>query len=221
MEHQIIVTNDGSKTIYLPELKETYHSSNGALQEACHVFIKNGLENCTEEEINIFEVGFGTGLNAILAYKFAIENKKKVIYHGIEAFPVSELIAAEMDYFSCIDEEYKSVFEWMHKVEWNIEHAFDSYFSFQKINGKLEEYSLKEAFYNVVFYDAFGPGAQAEMWEVQLLKKMYDGLNENNFLVTYCAKGQVKRDLKSLGFEIEPLQGPPGKREMTRAWKRK
>ncbi len=220
MQHQIIETQDGSKTIYLPHLDETYHSSNGAIQEAVHVFIKMGLHAAKGKEIHVFEMGFGTGLNAVLAYQFAMEHQVKVIYHGIEAFPVSLEIALKMEYFKGISDSIIPVFEWMHSQEWNVELAYNELFSFQKIEAKMEEYVLEREAYDVVFYDAFGPRAQAEMWDVSILKKMYDALKVDAFLVTYCAKGQVKRDLKGLGFAIEPLPGPPGKREMTRAWKR-
>lgn len=220
MEHEIIVTEDGSKTIYLPHMDETYHSSHGAIQEALHVFIQHGLEAIEQSEIAIFEMGFGTGLNALLAYRFAKQNNKRVIYHGIEAFPVQQDVALLMDYVGQLEPELQEPFEWMHRVEWDQELVLDENFTFKKIHAKIEDYTVEVERYDVIFYDAFGPRAQSDMWAPDILKKMYDGTRNERFLVTYCAKGQVKRDLKSLGYQIEPLPGPPGKREMTRAWKR-
>ncbi len=220
MELEIIVTEDGSKTIFLPHLNETYHSSHGAIQEANHVFILNGLMNVEESQMTIFEMGFGTGLNALLAYRFAKNNNKHVVYHGIEAFPVSISVAQEMDYIKSLEPELQDVYDWMHTAEWDKELIFDEYFSFKKIHGKIEEHVIPVNVYDVIFYDAFGPRAQVDMWHNDILAKMYAGTKLGKFLVTYCAKGQVKRDLKALGYEIEPLPGPPGKREMTRAWKR-
>ena len=219
MQQEIITTEDGSKTIYLPHLDETYHSSHGAIQEAMHVFIAHGLAAIEKETIHIFEMGFGTGLNALLAYRFAKENGKKIVYHGIEAFPVSLEIAKEMNYLSMLDDQYAEIFTWMHEQPWNNESIFDENFTFLKIEGKIEEYEVPKDIYNVIFYDAFGPRAQADTWSPEILETMYEGTKAGDILATYCAKGQVKRDLKSLGYEIEPLPGPPGKREMTRAWK--
>lgn len=219
MEQKIIMTSDGSKTIYLPHLDETYHSSHGAVQEAIHVFMRYGIQSIEQEEISIFEMGFGTGLNAFLSY---IESEKSGInihYSGIEAYPVAPDIAMQMDYCSLIGEEHQSKFEQLHKMDWDIVHQLSGLFSFEKIHAKIEDYFPEKEQVDVVFYDAFGPRAQEDMWRPEILQKMYDLLKPNGFLVTYCAKGQVKRDLKSIGFEIEALPGPPGKREMTRAWK--
>lgn len=220
MEQKIITTNDGSKTIYLPHLDETYHSSHGAVQEAVHVFIKHGIQSVEQREISIFEMGFGTGLNALLS---AVESEKsgiKIHYCGIEAYPVALDVAMQMEYCSLIGKEYQSKFEQLHKTNWDVTNQLSDFFSFEKIHTKIEDYQPKKEQFDVVFYDAFGPRAQEDMWKTEILQKMYDLLKPNGFLVTYCAKGQVKRDLKSIGFEIEPLPGPPGKREMTRAWKR-
>lgn len=221
MEQKIIVTADGSKTIYLPHLDETYHSSHGAVQEAIHVFIKHGINDVNKDSISIFEMGFGTGLNALLSFVEAEKSQRNIHYTGIEAFPVAMEIASQMDYCSLIGEEHQSKFEQLHQTDWNSIHQLSDQFSFRKIEQKIENFDPEIAKFDVVFYDAFGPRAQEDMWQVSILQKMYDLLKTDGFLVTYCAKGQVKRDLKSIGFEIEPLPGPPGKREMTRAWKRK
>ena len=220
MEQKIITTNDGSKTIYLPHLDETYHSSHGAVQEAIHVFVRYGIQSVEQKEISIFEMGFGTGLNALLSY---VESEKagiNISYSGIEAYPVALDIAMQMDYCLLIGEDHQSKFEQLHKADWDTVHQLSDLFSFEKIHAKIEDYFPEKEQVDVVFYDAFGPRAQEDMWKPEILQKMHDLLKPNGFLVTYCAKGQVKRDLKSIGFEIEPLPGPPGKREMTRAWKR-
>jgi tRNA U34 5-methylaminomethyl-2-thiouridine-forming methyltransferase MnmC len=220
MEQHIITTSDGSKTIYLPHLDETYHSSHGAVQEAQHVFIKYGLQAVEQNEYAVFEMGFGTGLNALLTFIEAETTGKIIHYAGIEAYPVDVDIAMQMDYYTLVGNEHQPKFEELHTVEWNKNHRLAPNFSFEKIHAKIEEHVPKNEQFDVVFYDAFGPRAQEDMWTPAILQKMYDLLKPDGFLVTYCAKGQVKRDLKALGFEIEPLPGPPGKREMTRAWKR-
>lgn len=219
MEQKIITTNDGSKTIYLPHLDETYHSSHGAVQEAIHVFIKHGIQAVEQQEISIFEMGFGTGLNALLSYTEAEKTKKNIHYSGIEAYPVDFDLAMQMDYCPLVGKEHQMKFEQLHRANWNVVEQLSDFFSFEKIHAKIEDYIPKKAQFDVVFYDAFGPRVQEDMWKPEILQKMYDLLKPKGFLVTYCAKGQVKRDLKALGFEVEALQGPPGKREMTRAWK--
>lgn len=221
MEQKIITTGDGSKTIYLPHLDETYHSSHGAVQEAIHVFIKHGIQLLEQDEIRVFEMGFGTGLNALLSYIESEKSNKKIHYSGIEAYPVNFDIAIQMDYCSLVGREHQSKFEQLHKVDWDCENQLSGQFSFEKIHAKIEDYVPSKEQFDIVFYDAFGPRAQSAMWEPFILRKMHDLLKPNGFLVTYCAKGQVKRDLRSIGFEVESLPGPPGKREMTRAWKKR
>lgn len=220
MEQQIITTSDGSKTIYLPHLDETYHSSHGAVQEANHVFIKNGLDAFLNKDLTVFEMGFGTGLNALLTYIQTEKSDCSIHYSGIEAFPVPSEVAMQMDYCQLIGAEHVHKFEQLHQASWGAKIQLSNRFSFEKIHHKIEDYTPAIEQFDIVFYDAFGPRAQEDMWSPLILQKMYDMLKVGGFLVTYCAKGQVKRDLKALGFEIEALPGPPGKREMTRAWKR-
>ena len=221
MKREIVLTEDGSKTIRIIDLDENYHSSHGALQEANHVFIHYGLmEFKNLDQIRIFEMGFGTGLNSFLTALKAEELNLKVEYHGIEAYPVSEAELLELEYTNLVEEQHRSVYEKIHSVNWNELAVINDHFELKKINEKLEEVELEKDFFDIIYYDAFGPRAQEEMWSVELFDKMYKCLKKNGFLVTYCAKGQVKRNMKSVGFEIERLPGPPGKREMTRAWKR-
>lgn len=221
MKREVITTADGSKTIRIIELDENYHSSHGALQEAQHVFIQNGLYSLsTQKEISIFEMGFGTGLNAFLTAIKAKELKNSITYYGIEAFPVNLEEIIELDYKNLMGNDNADLYLSIHESEWNELISINSNFKIKKIEGELQTTEIPINFFDIVYYDAFGPRAQDEMWTVDLFQKMYDSLKPGGFLVTYCAKGQVKRDLKSVGFTIEVLPGPPGKREMTKAWKR-
>lgn len=232
MKREVIQTSDGSSTIYIPEMDENYHSTHGAIQEAEHVFIQHGLRkmeegdargheleegNEQEASISIFEMGLGTGLNAFLT---KIRSKAPIEYTGIEAFPISDEELNALNYVDQIGEEFKNDFDSIQNAAWDETVKIDSKFSIHKIHAKIENYQLEQESFDLIYFDAFGPRAQAEMWEIQILQKMYEGLKIGGALVTYCARGQFKRDLKSLGFELEALPGPPGKREMTRAWKR-
>lgn len=220
MKREVIETADGSKTIFIVEMDENYHSGHGALQEAMHVFILNGLQELKDlKEISVFELGFGSGLNALLTMVHADKNHQKIHYTGIEAFPVEMDLIEQIGYENLIDPCYKTPFFEMHSSTWNELHPITINFFFSKIQDKIQNYSVKESSMDIVYFDAFGPKAQEEMWHIDILDKMYKMLKPNGIFVTYCAKGQVKRDLKSLGFTVEALAGPPGKREMTRARK--
>lgn len=219
MKRELIQTSDGSMTIFLPEMNENYHSGHGAYNEAMHVFIRNGLEFLNHEPINVFEMGFGTGLNALLSFEFSLEKDIKINYSGIEAFPVENELIEKINYNEFVQADGVEAFKKMHAISWNHTHEFSPLFSFKKIHAKIEDYVPEKENFDVVFYDAFGPRAQKEMWDISILTKMYEMLKPDGILVTYCANGQFKRDLKQLGFRIEALPGPPGKREMTRAIK--
>jgi tRNA U34 5-methylaminomethyl-2-thiouridine-forming methyltransferase MnmC len=221
MKREIVETEDGSKTIRLIDLDENYHSSHGALQEALHVFIKNGLLEFKEKsQISIFEMGFGTGLNAFLSAIKSSELKLKVEYSGVEAFPVSESEIKALGYDHLMGDSNVELYEKIHVSSWEEMNEISTFFSLKKIKNELQSLELEKESFDIIYYDAFGPRAQDEMWSVDLFQKMYDSLKVGGFLVTYCAKGQVKRNMKAVGFTIEPLPGPPGKREMTRAWKK-
>lgn len=215
MKRKVTVTNDGSSTIYIPELDEHYHSSHGAIQEARHVFLKHGIETLNATHIDVFEMGLGTGLNALLTFEFAEATGVSVNYIGIEAYPVAPEMVNELNYVDEINPEYKGVFEKMHDVEWGKRHALSDRFSLTKIHEKIEEFAPEPETADIVYFDAFGPRAQGDMWDLSVLSKMKLLLKPGGLLVTYCAKGQFKRDLKSLGFAVKALPGPPGKREMT------
>ena len=221
MKREVIETGDGSKTIRIIDLDENYHSTHGALQEAEHVFIKNGLlEFINKSQISIFEMGFGTGLNAFLSAIKANDIKLKIEYTGIEAFPVSIDELNQLGYHEIAGESNSDLYKKLHETLWGEMNEISEWFSLRKINDQLQLIRFDNESFDIVYYDAFGPRAQEEMWSIELFQKMYDSIKEGGFLVTYCAKGQVKRNMKAVGFEVEPLPGPPGKREMTRAWKR-
>jgi len=216
---EIRQTNDGSKTIYLSSIDETYHSSHGAVQEAKHVFLEHGLsyvDSINDEEINVFEMGFGTGLNALLTATWSMKKQRKVNYTGIELYPVPEIIWQQMDYAERSEDE--QLYIQLMKASWEKDQNIHPYFQLRKINENVKEVKL-DTKVDLIFYDAFGPRAQAEMWELPILTKMHELLKTGGVFVTYCAQGQMKRNLTSLGFTVESLPGPPGKREMTRAIK--
>jgi tRNA U34 5-methylaminomethyl-2-thiouridine-forming methyltransferase MnmC len=212
-------TNDGSYTIYIPDLDENYHSIHGAMQESNHVFLKEGLNQIDLNGIDVFEVGFGTGLNAVLTYHESEKRNLKVHYVSIEAFPLdTNLVQQYVLHLS--DKEFKDSILKLQSVEWECEVQLSNRFSLKKINTKLESMNLLADSFDIIYYDAFGPRVQPEMWTFDLFYKMFQMLRNGGVLATYCAKGQVKRDLRQAGFEVETCEGPPGKREMIRAWKR-
>ena len=221
MDIKIITTNDGSHSIYLPELDEHYHSIHGSIQESEHVFIKNGLNSFNQESCNvnstikIFEVGFGTGLNALLTFLWAQENNISIEYFSIEAFPVAMDIIEKLNYPQLINKKEALLF--FNKIHQNTcvnLTCLDDNFSLKKINEDIFTFSFRENYFDIVYFDAFGPRAQPEMWEFDILKKVTNSLMQNGRFVTYCAQGKLKRSLRSLNLEVITLEGPPGKREM-------
>ncbi|GHB29760.1 tRNA (5-methylaminomethyl-2-thiouridine)(34)-methyltransferase MnmD [Mongoliitalea lutea] len=223
-EVKIITTEDGSHSLYVPEINETYHSFHGAYRESVHVFMLYGLEawymrNPNKFPIRIFEVGFGTGLNAWLSLVWAEQYKVPVLYHTIEPFPLQEEVYKQLNYTEVDDSiyHYAPFFQVLHEAPWNKGDIVTEYFNMKKDEVTLEDATLYPS--DVIFYDAFAPNKQPELWTKEMLAKAVDTLNPGGVLVTYCAKGQLKRDLKELGLQVETLPGPPGKKEMTRAWK--
>ena len=219
---KIKITNDGSSTLFLPHLNEHYHSIHGAIQESVHVFIKNGIQKIPSNisQVNILEIGFGTGLNALLTLDYSNKNNLKVNYHTIEPYPIQdEKIWSSLNYCKLLNNKLNDHFKILHKSSWNHEKLITSLFSFYKYNSTVESSFLKMDFYDVIYFDAFSPRSQPELWDESVLEKMYLVLKKNGFLVTYCSKGIVKRKLKKIGFVIDSLPGPPGKREMTFAKK--
>ena len=215
---RIIETSDGSHSIYLPFLKETYHSSHGAITESKHVFISAGLDYYLEkhnpDEIRIFEVGFGTGLNALLSLKWAEEKKVKITYHSIEQFPLGKEMFTTLNYGRLLGDE-KSFLK-LHEAVWDEEIQISEYFILKKIRSEWTGYKIPEAFYNVIYYDAFAPSKQPEMWSPELIIKCFNALPDGGILTTYCAQGQFKRNMTAAGFVLDVLPGPMGKKEMVR-----
>lgn len=220
----IQLTEDGSHTIAVPELNTTYHSKHGAIQESMHVFIKHGLHfllkslTAKTETINVFEVGFGTGLNVWLSLNEAIEHDKKIFYQTIEPYPLSIDEAEKLNYPLTINKDLQKYFFQLHTCEWNKEILIHPLFLFEKLNVSLQNFTTSKKFH-LIYFDAFDANAQPEMWTENIFRKMFDILYSNGILVTYCSKGIVRRAMQVAGFNVEKLIGPPGKREIVRAVK--
>lgn len=219
MNRELRQTNDGSSTLFVPELDEHYHSIHGALQESLHVFIEAGLKSREARSISILEIGFGTGLNAWLTAMEALKSDLHLEYMAIEKYPLTGKEIAGLNYAR--EEGYTThlaLFNKIHAAEWESLQTINSNFSLHKIQGDLHDFNANKAF-DLVYFDAFAPSAQPDLWTEAIFEKMFTALKAGGSLVTYCAKGQVKRNMKAVGFTIEALPGPPGKREMTRAVK--
>ncbi len=241
MHPTLITTADGSHSLYVKDLDEHYHSVHGAIQEAQHVFIKTGIQHLVSQNykaINILEVGFGTGLNTLLSYLETEKLNVTLNYTSLEAFPLSAEIISQLNYAKLISatnreippfdsaqgdkkngkNEIKSIFQQLHSCDWEKEVELSKNFNLLKIKNTLQEIKFTSTF-DLIFFDAFGPRVQPEMWTEGLFAKIFEATNKNGCLVTYCAKGEVKRTLKKAGFIVETLPGPPRKREMVRATK--
>ena len=220
MKHEIIITQDGSSSIYIPELDETYHSKFGAIQEAKHVFIKNGLDLFEDSsEISILEIGFGTGLNAFITFLESKKLHQTIDYVGVEAFPVTTEEVLSMNYVSELNaESERTIFEEMHQCNWEEQIGISVDFLFTKRKQFFADIDDLEKF-DLIYFDAFGYNVQPELWSTEIFQRMYNALKTNGILVTYAARGVVKRSMKEVGFTVEKLAGPPGKREMFRARK--
>ena len=219
MKRETIITSDGSSTIHLPEWNEQYHSKHGAIQEAIHVFIKSGLSLFSNQKINILEIGFGTGLNSFITFLEAPKMNLEVDYVGVEAYPV---IPEEISRLNYVDElnanEYLNFFNEMHLQDWESENIISLIFSLTKRKQFFNEIKDVKAF-DLIYFDAFGARVQPELWTEEIFKKMFVALKDGGVLVTYSAKGSVRRAMQTVGFLVEKLPGPPGKREMLRAKK--
>lgn len=219
---QIITTQDGSHSLESDQFGEAYHSKYGAIQESNHVFIDAGLKAILEskpKKICLFEMGFGTGLNALLTFLHCHSLPISIEYWGIELYPVDNW--KELNYPQQMENTQKATnaFKQIHQAEWNQKTMLSPNFQLHKIQGKLEETPLPDDYFDLIYFDAFAPNAQPELWTETIFAKLYQAMQNNGILTTYCAKGVVKRALKSVGFTVEGIPGPPGKREMTRCTK--
>jgi len=220
MRKEIIQTADGSKTIYIPELNECYHSKNGALAESMHIFINAGYRYAAEskEALNILEIGFGTGLNALLTLIETLRDKRFVNYHGVEPYRLAKHELDELNYPELTGVPgVTAYFEELHKT--SSARPIIPNFTLSVSAAKIEDIPLKNSFYDLVYFDAFAPDVQPELWRPELFDKIAASVKKGGALVTYSCKGDVKRALKVAGFSIEKLPGPPGKREFLRAIK--
>lgn len=225
MKREIMITDDGSKTIHMPDLNEQYHSKHGALQEALHVFINTGLEhfievslsrkrNFQQNPLKILEYGFGTGLNAMVTALH--DSKTPVEYTAVEAYPINEEEVLVMDYGKLLGHE--TMYKHIHQCDWEKTHKINNHFLLIKQQKTFEQIVDQDS-YDLIYFDAFGPSTQPELWTVGIFKAAYNALKSNGVLTTYCAAGQVRRNMQAVGFKVERLPGPPGKREMLRATK--
>lgn len=220
MDPQLILTADQSHTLFHPELNETYHSKGGAIGESQYVYIASGLEYVapTRDQINIFEFGFGTGLNALLTWMYAKKHQKGIYYDTVEKFPLGKEVYEQLNYGEQLNETTK--YTLLHSSPWSEEIILDPLFHFQKQALDIFDFAFPSSFYDLVYFDAFAPSKQAEVWAPSLLQKIHAALKPNGILTTYCSQGQFKRDLKEAGFILEMLPGPFTKKEITRAIKR-
>ncbi len=220
MQTKVIETADGSKTLYVPGLKEHYHSVNGAVQESRHVFIGAGLAYLKKKEVRVFEMGFGTGLNALLSLEYAEQNGKKIDYETVEKYPVEPEILADLDYpsFLSLNADFRAYYEKIMESEWGRRIDISPGFRLAKFEQSIDSFQFSSC-YDVVYYDAFAPAVQPELWTPERFEAIAEVINPGGIFVTYCAKGEVRRNLAKCGLETERLPGPPGKREMLRAQK--
>lgn len=216
---QLKITEDGSHTLYLPAIDECYHSTHGAVQESKHIFVENGLMSVDKETINILEIGFGTGLNAFLTLIEAEKHTKKIKYTAIELYPVDINKVLSLNYPALVEGNKKRFeFEKLHQTTWGQWVELSPNFSIKKIKKDLLRF-ISEDTYDVVYFDAFSPDKQPEMWTERVFQNLYQHVEQNGVLVTYSCKGIVKRALKVAGFTVEKLPGPVGKREILKAIK--
>jgi tRNA U34 5-methylaminomethyl-2-thiouridine-forming methyltransferase MnmC len=223
LKREIKTTNDGSKTLFINELNENYHSHHGALQEAEHVFIKNGLNLINDCEINILELGFGTGLNVLVTINEYLKTDKNHVinYFSLEKYPINESEVKDLAYFEHFDNpEFKNIYQKIHLADWEKSVEIISGFNLKKI--ECDFFDLKDIDLpkiNLVYFDCFGARVQPDLWEKPLFELVSDKMAINGLLTTYSSKGSVRRILQELNFQVEKKQGPPGKREMINAIK--
>ena len=220
MERKIIQTSDGSSSVYLPEWDENYHSKHGAIQEAYHVFIKSGLDLFKDRsKLHILEMGFGTGLNCIITYLEAKKRNLTIDYLGLEGYPLETKMIFELNHLEQLKAIQESdAYNTILTSDWNESVAVGPNFNLAKREIMFEDFQ-DDDFADLIYFDAFGARVQPELWTETIFKKMYDALKDKGIIVTYAAKGSVRRAMQAVGFKVERLPGPPGKREMLRGTK--
>lgn len=224
-KRELKITKDGSHTLFVPEINECYHSTHGAVQESKHVFIQEGFALCAKDAINILEIGFGTGLNAFLTALPPHEEEilaQKINYFAIELYPISLEQVLKLNYPEILNNQ-QVLFRKIHSSEWNKPVKISENFTLHKIQADFTKINFLQIFphtqFDVIYFDAFSPEKQPEMWSEEMFKKLYLCASENAVMTTYCSKGTVRRAMESVGFSVEKLPGPPGKREILRARK--
>jgi tRNA U34 5-methylaminomethyl-2-thiouridine-forming methyltransferase MnmC len=220
METEIRLTEDGSHTLHVPGIDECYHSTHGAIQESIHIFINEGLKtflSASDQSINVLEIGFGTGLNAFLTLMEAGRLKRRVHYTTLELSPLAVDHALLLNYPEMLGGD-RYLFEEIHQTPWDEVTEITPYFTVQKVNADFTGYKLP-GWYDVIYFDAFSPEKQPEMWSEERFADIYEHSAGGAVLTTYCAKGAVRRAMQSAGFIVERLPGPPGKREILRGRK--
>lgn len=220
LKKELLQTDDGSLTIHLPEWNESYHSKHGAIQEAYHVFIKNGLDFFAErKEVSILEIGFGTGLNTFITLLESQKRSQNINYVGIEAFPVTADTYTQLNFDVLLNaEHHKKDFIKLHESEWEKENHISPTFTLTKHQMKFEDIIFENKF-DLIYFDAFGYRVQPELWSLTIFQRMYKALKKKGILTTYACRGLVTKNLKESGFKVQKTQGPIGKREMTIAHK--
>lgn len=213
MKRKIITTADGSHTLFVPELNEHFHSVHGAIQESVHVYINKGLRACNQNPLVLFEIGFGTGLNALLS--LIHRENRAIIYYSIDRFPLNEAEFSSLNFANQISPRWENSFSNMHLAPWNQLVEIEPGFKLCKIEADLVSFQpLEYPLFDLIYYDAFGPDKQPEMWEETILQKLAAHTKPGGIVVTYCAKGEVRRRFSRAGFAMQRLPGPPGKNEM-------
>lgn len=218
IKRELQQTADGSHTLFIPEMDEHYHSVNGAVQESRHVFIEAGMHRFGKKDATIWEIGFGTGLNAFLTLLDAEENGRSVNYYSIELYPLGIEVVQSLNYGDVICPERKGLFRALHEAAWNQSVKISDCFTLHKIQGDSNTCDMPEGI-DLVYFDAFAPDKQPEMWNQEIFDKLYAHMSVGGILTTYCAKGVVRRMMQKAGYSVERIPGPPGKREMLRAMK--
>ncbi|MGB0895490.1 MAG: tRNA (5-methylaminomethyl-2-thiouridine)(34)-methyltransferase MnmD [Parashewanella sp.] len=219
------LTKDGSHTLINPELEESYHAYNGAWTESEFVYITSGLSYFLKQrtdntnKLNMLEFGFGTGLNALLTLQQSLSRNLSVNYLSLEPFPIPAETALKLNYTEKLVQPIPQLFANMHAAKMDVPYCVTESFSLLKLQQKLHDATIKNKSIDLIYYDAFAPSKQPDAWEKPLFEKCFNALKSGGLLVSYCANGQFKRDLKSLGFKLDQCKGPMGRREITRAWK--